>query len=182
MWWVGWTRGGQRCRWSPAQAPAWPVRTYRDGQVVAAGKLGDLARVAEGGAHDNGLVAKLLVVVKDALDRGDAGVLLLGVLLLVVGLVPVEDAADKGGDEEGVGLGGGDGLDEGKHERQVAVDAVVALEDLGGLDALPCGGDLDEDAVLGNALLLVELRVVASQHWRLCSGRGAGAGVRDAPR
>jgi hypothetical protein len=34
---------------------------------------------------------------------------------------------------------------------------VVALENLGGLDALPGGGDLDEDAVLGDALLLVEL-------------------------
>jgi len=34
---------------------------------------------------------------------------------------------------------------------------VVALKDLGGLDALPRGGNLDEDAVLGDALLLVEV-------------------------
>jgi hypothetical protein len=34
---------------------------------------------------------------------------------------------------------------------------VVALQDLGGLDALPGGGDLDEDALLGDAELLVEL-------------------------
>jgi len=34
---------------------------------------------------------------------------------------------------------------------------VVTLEDLSGLDALPCRGDLDEDAVLGDALLLVKL-------------------------
>jgi hypothetical protein len=34
---------------------------------------------------------------------------------------------------------------------------VVALEDLGRLDALPGGGDLDQDAVLGDALGGVEL-------------------------
>jgi hypothetical protein len=39
---------------------------------------------------------------------------------------------------------------------------VVALEDLGGLDALPCGGDFDEDAILGDALLLVEVDDVQS--------------------
>jgi hypothetical protein len=35
---------------------------------------------------------------------------------------------------------------------------MITLEDLGGLDALPGGGDLDEDAVLRDAQLLVELR------------------------
>jgi hypothetical protein len=35
---------------------------------------------------------------------------------------------------------------------------VLGLEDLGGLDTLPGGGDLDEDAVLGDTNLLVELR------------------------
>lgn len=74
-----------------------------------------------------------------------------------MGLEPVENAADKGGDEEGAGLGSGDGLGQGEEQGQVGVDAVVALQDLGGLDALPCGGDLDEDALLGNTLLLVEL-------------------------
>lgn len=34
---------------------------------------------------------------------------------------------------------------------------MVALENLGGLDTLPGGGNLDQDAVLGDALLLVEL-------------------------
>ena len=34
---------------------------------------------------------------------------------------------------------------------------MVALEDLGGLDAFPGGGDLDEDAVLGDALILIQL-------------------------
>lgn len=72
-------------------------------------------------------------------------------------LVPVEDAADKGADEKSVSLGGSDGLDQAEHEGEVAVDAVVALQDLGGLDTLPGRGDLDENAVLGDALSLVEL-------------------------
>jgi hypothetical protein len=140
------------------------VCTYGNGEVVAASKLGDLADAAEGGAHDDGLVAVLLVVVEDLLDALDARVLLLAVLLLSRRLVPVEDAADEGRDEEGTGLSSGDGLDLGEHERQVAVDAVLGLEDLGGLDALPCRRELDEDALLANALLLVELRVVSTEH------------------
>jgi hypothetical protein len=34
---------------------------------------------------------------------------------------------------------------------------VLRLQDVGGLDTLPGGGDLDKDTVLGDALLLVEL-------------------------
>jgi len=131
--------------------------TYRNSEVVAASELGNLTSVTERGTHDDGLVAELLVVVVDALDGGDTGILLLSVLLLGRGLVPVEDTSDEGGDEEGASLGGGDGLNEGEHEGEVAVYAVVALEDLGGLDALPGGGNLDEDTVLGDALLLVKL-------------------------
>ena len=128
-----------------------------DGEVVAAGKLGDLAEVAEGGAHDDGLVVVLLVVVEDLDDGLDTGVVLGGVLLLGVGLVPVEDTADEGRDEVGTGLGGGDGLGKGEHEGQVAVDAVLALELVGGLDTLPGGSELDENAGLVNTGLLVEL-------------------------
>lgn len=73
------------------------------------------------------------------------------------GLVPVENTADEGGDEVGTGLSGGDSLGDGEHQGQVGVDAVVALKDLGGLDTLPGGGDLDQDAVLGDALGLVQL-------------------------
>lgn len=70
--------------------------TYGNGEVVAASKLSDLANVTERGTHDNGVVAKLLVVVEDGLDTLDTRVLLLGVVLLVVGLVPVKDTADEG--------------------------------------------------------------------------------------
>lgn len=132
-------------------------KTYGDGKVVAASELSDLASVAERSAHDNGLVAELLVVVVDLLDGLHTRVLLLGVVLLGGSLEPVKDTADEGGDEEGTGLGGGDGLDKGEHEGKVGVDAVVALENLGGLDTLPGGGDLDQDTVLGDTLGLVEL-------------------------
>lgn len=129
----------------------------RDGQVVAASQLGDLASVAEGGTHDDGLVAVLLVVVVDGLDGLDTGVLLGGVVALVGVLVPVKDTTHEGGDQEGTGLGGGDGLDDREHQGQVAVDLVLRLQNVGGLDTLPGGGDLDQDAVLGDTLLLVQL-------------------------
>ncbi len=135
------------------------IYTYRDGQVVDTSKLGDLTSVSERSTHDDGLVAELLVVVVDGLDRGDTGVLLLGVVLLGRGLVPVEDTTDEGGDEESTGLGGGDGLGEGEEESEVAVDAVIPLQNLGGLDTLPGGGNLDQDAILGDARRLVELRI-----------------------
>ena len=36
------------------------------------------------------------------------------------------------------------------------MNAMVSLQDLGSLDPLPGGGELDQDAVLGDAELLVE--------------------------
>lgn len=128
-----------------------------DGQVVTASKLGDLTSVTERGTHDDGLVTVLLVVIEDILDGLDTGVLLGGVVALVGGLVPVEDTADEGGDQEGTSLGGGDGLDEGEHEGQVAVDAVLGLQDVGGLDTLVGGGNLDQDTVLGDTVGFVQL-------------------------
>lgn len=105
-----------------------------------------------------------LVVVEDVLDALDTRVLGGSEVLLHGGLVPVEDTANEGRDQIGTGLGGGDGLDEGEHEGEVAVDAVLRLQLAGGLDALPGGGDLDENAVLGDAHLLVQL----SKHVSFC--------------
>ena len=42
--------------------------TYRDGEIIASRELSDLTGVPERRAHDNGLVAELLVVVEDRLD------------------------------------------------------------------------------------------------------------------
>jgi hypothetical protein len=146
--------------------------THSNGQVVAASELGNLADAAERCAHDNGLVAVLLVVVEDLLDALDTGVLLLGVLLLGRGLVPVQDTANEGRDEESTGLGGSDGLDLGEHEGQVAVDTVLGLKDLSGLDSLPCGRKLDENALLADANLFVEVDDVQRLVYRLLGGEG----------
>ena len=103
----------------------------------------------------------LLVVVVDALDGLDTRVLGGSVVTLVSSLEPVEDTADERRDKEGTSLSTGDGLDGGEHQGQVAVDLVLVLEDVGGLDTLPGGGDLDEDTVLGDALGFVELLPLA---------------------
>ncbi|KAI6752918.1 hypothetical protein HG531_005087 [Fusarium graminearum] len=129
----------------------------RDSQVVTASELGDLASVAERGAHDNGVVSELLVVVEDLLNRQDTRVLLFGVLLLGRGLEPVKDTADEGRNEVSTSLSSTNGLDEREHKSKVGVDAVVTLEDLGSLDTLPGSSNLDQDAVLGDTLLAVEL-------------------------
>ena len=128
----------------------------RDRQQVAAGELGDLADVAEAGTHDLGGIAELLEVVVDLRDRMDARVIgrrdALEALLLEI---PVVDAADERGDQRDAGLGAGDGLGEAEEQRQVAVDAFL-LELLGGADALPGGGDLDEDALAVDAVGLIK--------------------------
>jgi hypothetical protein len=63
-----------------------------DREEVDTGKGLDLANVTEGGTHDDGLVAVLLVVVEDALDRLDTRVLLADIVRArLVLLVPVED-------------------------------------------------------------------------------------------
>lgn len=129
----------------------------RDGQVVAASQLGDLATVTERGTHDDGVVAVLLVVVVDVLHRLDTGVLGGSVVALVRVLEPIQNAAHEGGDQEGTGLGGGDGLDKGEHQGQVAVHTVLRLQDVSSLDTLVGGGNLDQDAVLGDTVLLVQL-------------------------
>lgn len=131
----------------------------RDGKIVATGKLGDFTNVSERGAHDDCLVSVLLVVVEDALHTLDTRVFRGGEVLLHGSLVPIEDTADEGGDEEGTGLGGGDGLDKGEHEGQVAVDTLL-LQDLGGLDPFPSRSYLDQDTGLIDANGLVELQLV----------------------
>mmetsp|Transcript_22173 Transcript_22173/g.54544 ORF Transcript_22173/g.54544 Transcript_22173/m.54544 type:complete len:386 (+) Transcript_22173:594-1751(+) len=127
-------------------------------QLVAAGKEDDLFDVSEGRAHDDGLVAVLLVVLVYLGHALHTGVLVASVLrlVLVVGLVPVEDASDEGRDECGFGLGARNGLAEAEEQSHVAVDA-LRFEFLARLDALPRRGHLDQNALLLNAFLLVQL-------------------------
>lgn len=48
-------------------------------------------------------------------------------------------------------------MDLGEEEGKIAVDSVLLLEDTGGLDTFPGGGDLDQYAGLVDANGLVEL-------------------------
>lgn len=131
--------------------------TWGDGQEVTTGKGGDFTSVSEGGTHDNGVVAVLLVVVVDLSDGENTRVGLGSVLFTGLGLVPVQDSADERRDQGDLGFGTGDGLDEGEQQGQVTVDTVFLLQFLGGLDTFPGRGDLDEDSFLGDALGLVHV-------------------------
>merc|ERR1719330_1979647 len=83
---------------------------------------------------------ELLVVPVDFPDRQHAWIILGGVLVLCILLVPIQDAADKGGDQCGVSL-------------------------RAGLDGLPSASHLDQDPVFRDPLLLVH----ADQLLRLCN-------------
>lgn len=87
----------------------------------------------------------------------NTGVLRGGVGLTSGGLEPIEDTANKGGDESGLGLGSSNGLDKGEKQSQVNVDAVLGLKLTGSLDTLPGRGNLDENSVLLNTLGLVKI-------------------------
>ncbi|RUS24477.1 hypothetical protein BC938DRAFT_473523 [Jimgerdemannia flammicorona] len=136
-----------------------------DGKEIAPSELLDLAHGAEGRTHDDGFVTVLLVVVVDLGDGMDTGVLVLIVVLAGGLLVPVKDTADEGRDQGDTSLSASDGLKsarkmpetEREQQRQVAVNVVLGLKNVRSLDTLPGRGDLDQDAVLVNAGLLVEL-------------------------
>jgi len=49
-------------------------------------------------------------------------------------------------------------LRQGEHERQVAVDAVLALEDVSSFDIFPRGSELDEDTRFVDGNGFVELQ------------------------
>lgn len=117
-----------------------------DGQAVAAGKGFDFSGAAEGGAHDDRLDVVRLVVVVDFTDGDDARIFLRRVVLAGRLLVPVEDAADEGRDQEHFGVGAGDRLGLAEEKRQVAVDAFL-LQHFRSTDAFPGGSELDQDAV-----------------------------------
>ena len=126
----------------------------RDRQAIAARQRLDLAGVAEGGAHHDGLDPVRLVIGVDLAHREDARVGLARVVLARGRLVPVEDAADEWRDEEGAGVRSGDRLREREHQRKIAVDAFL-LEGSRSLDALPSGSELDENALAPDAAFLV---------------------------
>lgn len=74
-------------------------------------------------------MAVFLVIVKDGADRKHAGVLLGLKIPALLGLVVVEDAADKGRNEGDLGVRASDGLVKVEEEREVARDALRKFEE-----------------------------------------------------
>ena len=52
-------------------------------------------------------------------------------------------------------------MGDGEHQGQVAVDSIIILKNLGGFDALPCGGNLDQDSILRDSQFFVELSAIS---------------------
>lgn len=131
-----------------------------DGEEVAAGQFEDFAHVAETRAHDLGLVTEFFVVGVNLVDRLDAGVFRADEVFAGGGLVVIKDSSDEGGNESHAVVSAGDGLSEGEHEGEVAVDAFL-LQDPGSLGAFPGRSDFDEDAFAREAFLFVKADEVA---------------------
>ena len=106
-------------------------------------------------------------MVVNAGDGLHAGILGGGEVAADLCLVPVHNTADEGRDECDARLGAGDGLVEGKQQREVAVDAFL-FQFLGGANAFLCGGDFDEDAFALDTILFV----TRNQRPRLGEGGG----------
>ena len=119
---------------------------YRDSEVVTTSQLCDFSNVSKAGTHNNGLIAILFVVVENLLYALDTWVFLSAVVPLVCCLIPIKDTADEGGDEESACFSCSDGLRKGEHEGQIAIDAVLRLQNVRCLDALPCRGKFDKNA------------------------------------
>lgn len=79
----------------------------------------------------------LLVIVVDCVDALDPRILRGAVGLFRGGLVPIEDATDKGRDEESTCFSSGDSLRQREQKCKVAVNAVVFLQSLSSFYSLP---------------------------------------------
>src|SRR5215469_963593 len=129
---------------------------WADGEQVASGQADNLVHIPEAGAHHLGLVAVFLVVVVDARDGRNAGILVCRNLrTALLFLIPVVDAADERRDQRNPSLGACDGLGEAEQKCEVAVNAFL-LQYFGRPDALPRTGDLDQDPFTRYALFLVQ--------------------------
>mmetsp|Transcript_31352 Transcript_31352/g.100568 ORF Transcript_31352/g.100568 Transcript_31352/m.100568 type:complete len:217 (-) Transcript_31352:62-712(-) len=98
---------------------------------------------------------ELLVIVENLLDRQDPGIFIVRIFLLLIGLVPIEDATHKRRDQSCLGLCTRNGLIEVEEERHVALDSLL-LQDLSRLNPLPRRCDFDQNPLLGHPLLGVK--------------------------
>jgi hypothetical protein len=127
-----------------------------DGELVTATELLDLVDVSEGGTHDDSFGLVDGVIVEDFGHREDSWVFCGVVVSFVIFFfVPVENAAHKGRNEEELATSTGNSLGKVEDKGHVALDFALE-EDLGCLDALPGGGDLDKDSAGVCSRLLVE--------------------------
>lgn len=92
------------------------------------------------------------------MDALDSRIFRGAVVLFCWGLVPIEDATDKGRDEESTSFGSGDSLRQREQKCKIAVNAVVFLQNLGSLYSLPGWGQLDQNSILADANFFIELR------------------------
>src|SRR6266702_1134542 len=133
-----------------------------DREQIASGQSDDLVHIPEAGAHHLRFVAVFLVVIVDASDGPNAGILVRGNLLAPsLLLIPVVDTADKRRNQGDSSLGTRDCLREAEKKRQIAVDAFL-LQKLGRTNALPGAGDLDQDSFARHALLLIQRNQLAA--------------------
>ena len=141
---------------TPSVCSNWSRRSGTDGEQVRSGQADNLIHVAEARAHHLSLVAEFLVVVVNAGHGCDAGVLVgWNFRAAVLLLVPVVDTADEWRDQSHSRFGARNRLGEAEEQSQVAVDAFF-LQPLGGADALPGAGDLDQNALTADAFRLVQ--------------------------
>ena len=124
----------------------------------------------------------LFVVVVDTGDRLHARIVCgAGDHRVGIGLIPVQDAAHEGRDQEHAGVGAGSRLAESEQQGQVAVDA-LPLQLFGGADALPGGGGLDQDALAADAGLFIHTDQLARPlHGGVAVERQAGVHLGGNP-
>ncbi|CCJ77799.1 hypothetical protein BN135_2863 [Cronobacter muytjensii 530] len=128
----------------------------RDGQTVAAREFKDFADVTEACAHDHSFIAVLFVVLVDFRHGNHARIFLRRILFLVrVGFVPVENTAHERRDQVNARFSARTRLREGEQQSQVTVDAFF-FKLLGGADALPGRSELDQNAIVADASVVVE--------------------------
>jgi len=150
---------------TPAKALISPVYDRRVRISHAKRQRSTGTYVTERGTHDDGPVSVLLVIVVDLADGLDTRVILVLVSRSgLVLLVPIQNTADEGRDEGNASLSASNSLAETEQEGEVAVDLIITLKFTSSLDTLPGGGDLDENAFLGDADRIIEPDQVLGLH------------------
>src|SRR5208283_2911766 len=112
-------------------------KVWTNGQQICSRQADDLIHIPKTCPHHLGLVAVFLVVVVDAGDGRNAGILVRGNLrAAMLFLVPIVNTTDERRNQRYPGFGARYGLGEAEEQRQIAVDAFL-LKKLSCLNTLP---------------------------------------------